>query len=634
MTLNILQIYKTMPAKYMTEYNLKDLQNYNYKSCRDTDFLKWSEFIKNNPCDKFKDISILHDSAELYIFRKYFFILYYLYIEGGLFINDDMIIEQSFKELDLTNKIIVVESALNSDNAFIECIYSYKKSKFIELLLNKFILKYKENVLKTDIEIITFITTTILSFAKMTNELLSQMGMVESTSNTIIICKEFIKDNVSNIYDTNIDNVYFKHYYNSSSTIFKLSEYPEKIIKNIDITNFSSIKIGVTLNLVNSVNDMFANGINQNTFYLVELLTIIGYDVTLYVDTNKLNADTEKVLKELLYDERFKYKPFETILNDDLNILIQLSFSFWNDDKIIKYLKYMNVKMIGYFCGNTYIITSEKILYNQHKTRDNSRECFKFILDDGRPVLDEIWSIPQMVNTNLHYWKTFYRTKCIAVPFIWSTKSFYFTMKQLNITDETQLLYVNRGENKSVGIFEPNISIMKWCLPSVIICENAYRKNKKLKHVYITNIPQKNSSNGINEFNIEAFNHAISNLDIFNDKICSVESRFNTIEFMKNYCDVAVSHQWENPLNYLYFDLAWMGWPIIHNAYLCKDVGYFYDQFNYEEGGEILSNVLNNHDNNINEYINKNREAINKYLPSCVELQTTYINLINDALIN
>jgi len=99
-----------------------------------------------------------------------------------------------------------------------------------------------------------------------------------------------------------------------------------------------------------------------------------------------------------------------------------------------------------------------------------------------------------------------------------------------------------------------------------------------------------------------------------------------------NYCDIAVSHQWENPLNYLYFDLAWMGWPIVHNAYLCKDIGYFYDQFNYDEGGKVLSDVINNHDMNINEYIGKNREAINRYLPTCINLQREYTNLINDVL--
>ena len=269
MTLNILQFYKNMPPKFMVEYNLKNISDCNFNCWKDTDFFKWSEFIKNNPCDKFKDIQNLIDTTDLYFFRKYFFIFYYLYVEGGLFINDDIVIEQSFKQLDLSNKTIIVESALNNEEAFIECIYSHKKNRFIEILLNKLIMKYKENILKTDVEIISFIKNTIITFVK--------------------------------------------------------------------------IKIGVTLNLVNNINDMFCNGINQNSFYLAELLINIGYDVTFYLDTGRFNTETENILKELLYDERFKYKTFSSILNDDLDILIKLSFTFWSDYKLIKYLKYMNV---------------------------------------------------------------------------------------------------------------------------------------------------------------------------------------------------------------------------------------------------------------------------------------------------
>ena len=99
---------------------------------------------------------------------------------------------------------------------------------------------------------------------------------------------------------------------------------------------------------------------------------------------------------------------------------------------------------------------------------------------------------------------------------------------------------------------------------------------------------------------------------------------------MNIYADVVVSHQWENNLNYLYFDLAWMGWPIVHNGSLCKDVGYYYEQFNYEEGGDVLLNVILNHDNDIDVYVKKNREAIDKYLTTNKELQEKYINLIND----
>jgi hypothetical protein len=99
---------------------------------------------------------------------------------------------------------------------------------------------------------------------------------------------------------------------------------------------------------------------------------------------------------------------------------------------------------------------------------------------------------------------------------------------------------------------------------------------------------------------------------------------------MNVYADIAVSHQWENNLNYLYFDLAWMGWPIVHNALFCKDVGYYYSEFNYEEGGKQLLNAIYNHDNNIEEYIIRNRKAIDKYLTTNLELQKKYIELINN----
>ena len=105
-------------------------------------------------------------------------------------------------------------------------------------------------------------------------------------------------------------------------------------------------------------------------------------------------------------------------------------------------------------------------------------------------------------------------------------------------------------------------------------------------------------------------NNLTSTLDIKRDGIVSIEERYNTLRFMHQHADVAVSHQWENPLNYLYFDLAWMGWPIIHNAHLCKDVGYYYEGFNYEEGGRVLSDAILNHDQNYNEYLIKNREII------------------------
>ena len=228
-----------------------------------------------------------------------------------------------------------------------------------------------------------------------------------------------------------------------------------------------------------------------------------------------------------------------------------------------------------------------------------------------------------MSEINVDFWSILYKCKCIEVPFVWSSSAIKLACIS-NQCKEEDLLYKNRGLDKKVAIFEPNISIMKWALPSILICEEVYRKNKRLQHLYITNI----NSSTTNDFNVGQFNKFMKTLDLVKDNKCSIESRYNTLLFMSKYADIVVSHQWGNPLNYLYFDLAWMGWPIVHNAYLCKDVGYFYEDFQLKDGGTILEKVLNHHDSTIDTYIKDNRKAIDGFLPTNKDLQQKYSNLI------
>ena len=398
--------------------------------------------------------------------------------------------------------------------------------------------------------------------------------------------------------------------------MFKLT-VPNKILKNVN-----EMKIGITLDLPIELAHMFSNGIRQNVFYVGELLLNIGYN-TFFIVNNSYN---EKIISELVYDNRFKFVKHKKILKEDFDIVISIGYEIERD--ILELLKYMTTKIVSYNCGNAYIIDAETMLYNQHGQRKNQ---INYVTKGQNIPYDIIWSIPQMTNTNQYYWSTLLRSKCVEVPFIWSENSINIHVKTTK-KSYNDLLYVNREKNKKIAIFEPNISIMKWCGPALLVCENAYRNNKEIiKQVFINNINDKlNSSNTLTNFNLDGFTMFVNNLDLCKDGKLSIEGRFNTLDFMNAYCDVAVSHQWENNLNYLYFDLAWMGWPIIHNASFCKDVGYYYDQFNYEEGGNILSNVILNHDNNSDEYITKNRKNIDKYLTTNKDLQNKYIDLIND----
>ena len=360
-------------------------------------------------------------------------------------------------------------------------------------------------------------------------------------------------------------------------------------------------KIGITMSHVKDKMDLFTNGIIQNAIFFYDLLTNIGsYDVYLIVDGND---------NDYLNQMKYKQMHYNHIEKEGFDIIFTFCFRLSLD----KYtsLKKNGTKNIYYTCGNVFILESESCLYNGD--REHIYKKFN--------IFDECWNIPQHCNTNYYYLKTLLRCNIIQVPFIWSPQ----------FIDQEENKYKKRSNIKSLAIFEPNLSIIKWSFPPLLVCENAYRAfdsdNKdKIKNVYIMNVI---NSTKLNKNN---FIKLIDCLDLGTDNKITIESRHRSLYIMSKYADIAVSHSWENYLNFLYFDIAWMGWPIVHNGKLCKEVGYYYDEFNYEEGGRILKDVILHHDKNADEYLVRNRSYLQQYLPTNNELQKKYDDLINDAL--
>jgi hypothetical protein len=118
--------------------------------------------------------------------------------------------------------------------------------------------------------------------------------------------------------------------------------------------------------------------------------------------------------------------------------------------------------------------------------------------------------------------------------------------------------------------------------------------------------------------------------DIVKDGIASFESRFNIAYFLDTYTDIVISHQWENPLNYAYLDALYLNYPLVHNSPIIKNSGYYYDGFNVEQGSEQLLYALTRHDDNIEEYNEKSRRTLKKYLPSNEKSISTYDKMIDE----
>jgi hypothetical protein len=71
-----------------------------------------------------------------------------------------------------------------------------------------------------------------------------------------------------------------------------------------------------------------------------------------------------------------------------------------------------------------------------------------------------------------------------------------------------------------------------------------------------------------------------------------------------------------------------MGYPVLHNGSICKDIGYYYDGSDTVKAAKLLDWILENHDNNLEEYDKKNKKALYRYSADNKILIETYDKLI------
>lgn len=623
------------PPTYLIEKHMKLNPDWKYEHFDDEELFT---FISSNPIEEFpKSLEIANKLQGPQ--RTDFFRYYYIYLNGGVYLDYDAVLNKPLDEIVKDYNFFTVKSILNNDSIFNGFIGAEPKNTIIYQALKAI---YQSNLDDCKDKDYFYNCCTLMNIINNYKLVLKDLFVnYEIIFNTK--CKLY-QENIVRIFNdvkivyNNLDEskkitsietepsytimidenneILVTHYYINKDI------YPDIPLPERHPTSIQKTKIGITLDLPVRIQDLYCNGIRQNVYYLGELLVNIGYDFYFIIN----NSFNEEIIKASFYDNRFKYIKYNKILTANFDLVISIGFEM--DLSILKLLREMKTKIVSYNCGNNYIIDSECILYSQHASKDNR---ITYINSTSYIPYDIIWSIPQMTNTNKYYWQTLSRTKCIEVPFVWSSKSIHLIQLSENKTYD-ELIYKNRGEEKKLVIFEPNISIMKWCGPSLLSCENAYRSltNKSLiSNVYVNNSLNR-TDNNINKFNTTAFTYYVNNLDLCSDKKVTTEGRFNTLSFMNAYGDIAVSHQWENNLNYLYFDLAWMGWPIVHNASLCSDVGYYYPEFNYEEGGNKIIEAIKTHHINKDKYLESNRKAIDRFLPSNKNLQNKYIQLIND----
>jgi hypothetical protein len=383
----------------------------------------------------------------------------------------------------------------------------------------------------------------------------------------------------------------------------------------VKIKFMEKLKIGITIGLKDNKESIWTNGIKQNVLMLHRLLK------------NSTKEYEIKLLNTIEVD--WSTKP--TYLNDidictfkdnfmDMDLIIVMGAQISNSD-IKKFKSDPNKKIISYKCGNNYVITMENILFKE----EEEGKFHQFEED-----YDEVWYIPQQDEVNKGFFKTLYRTNAFIVPFVWHNQ--YLLEALTDIEKGFQkgqfkkdYRYEIGKEKKRIGVMEPNINIVKFSLIPAMITEECYRGEIGKKHIdklMLTN-SEKISKN-------KEFLAMVKTFDLYKDNKITAESRYQTAYILSQHIDVLVCHQILNPLNYLYLDAAYMGYPVLHNAPLCKDLGYYYENSDTVEGAKKLDYILSKHDENIDKYNERNDKVLMRYYADNPKLVKTYDKLIHN----
>lgn len=372
------------------------------------------------------------------------------------------------------------------------------------------------------------------------------------------------------------------------------------------------MKIGITVKF--STDSIWSNGINQNAMYLGMALKKAGHDVYIVCSNETIYVEGETLAQDVLNEIPLGLKiiGLKQSFKEPWDVMIRLSLSVERGMKDMWLSQNKNFKLVNYECACKLIIDTEKIIFGAHDAGDHGRRI-EFAIPD------QVWFIPQHESMNVPYFQ--FINECenaTVVPFVWDPVSIETEARKKGYE-----LY-NEREFKKITIMEPNTNVVKTCLTPIMIADKFYKNEKhNIDHLYVAGSLKLKDN--------KAFISFVTKTQLFKDKIISVDPRVYTHKMLHNYADLVISWQWENALNYFYIDVAYLGFPIIHNADLCKDLGYYYKGTDVNAGVNQLKKAINNHNKDKN-YLAKNRKIIKRYTNENDQLIKNYNSLLEDLV--
>jgi Protein of unknown function (DUF2827) len=362
-------------------------------------------------------------------------------------------------------------------------------------------------------------------------------------------------------------------------------------------------KVGLTIVASSDTGHaLWSNGLAQNTIFLAQLLQrleIVESVSLVLCPTDSNHPFTVSFGIPII--------SLETAVAR-VDILIEIGAGAV-DEQHFKGMQKRGAKLVSYVASNVMVMGLEAI----------SRG-----LDHGDKVhqlgWDAAWITPQHWRTNHAYIKLTRSKTVHQVPHIWEPTMI------LRAAAETRrnILYRPPPQNTwVVACFDSNVHVVETFHLPMLVTENAYRrKPSQIERLLLFGAEHLKNSAHVSEM--------INAMSLGRERKIFVETPHRLTDVIGRHCNAVVAHQWENNLNYLYWETLYLGWPLVHNSTAFLEVGYYYPEFDPIAGGDVMTEGLASHVSSVSKQSDAIRETLWAFSIDNPKVQRQYTNLIED----
>lgn len=367
----------------------------------------------------------------------------------------------------------------------------------------------------------------------------------------------------------------------------------------------SGYRVGITI-FVKASGELalFENGLRQNVLFLYRLFDASPDCAEVFLLNHGDGEPRESVAHLGI--------PPERIVRSDqvpgkLDFVIVAGAAV--DRHSVEAWKRQGTRVISYKGGNGAVISMEAMCASP--PRGDAERYF------DHDFYDAVWMTPQHIHTYKGWCETIYRCPVHEIQQIWEP---LFIQSQ---PADVRAAFGYRPGQPSwrIGIMDPNITVMKTSHMPMMACEWAFRKAPaRFKAIYVTNgLPHRDNPH---------FRSFALALTATQAGILTIEPRFVGPAFLANHADAVVTHHWENGLNYLYYEVLYGRYPLVHNSGFLSGTGYHYDDFDAEAGGDALLSAFERHDDTLASYAERNEALFAGLAPTGASARKAHEDLL------